>query len=57
MDEPTSALDDENRTALEDLALGLVRRGVSIVWVSHDRSQIDRLADQVVVLESGRVAR
>ena len=55
MDEPTSALDEPNRLALERLTRELVDGGVSVLWVSHDREQIERIADEVVTLEAGRV--
>ena len=31
-------------------------RGVSVVWVSHDPSQLERVADNVIVLEGAEVA-
>jgi len=55
MDEPTSSLDDEHARALESLARSLVGGGVSVIWVSHDQDQIDRVADQVIRMERGRV--
>lgn len=57
MDEPTSALDDENTRGLEALALDLVAHGTSILWVTHDTAQIERIADHVVRVEAGRVVR
>lgn len=55
MDEPTSALDEDNARGVEDLARSLVGAGVSIVWVTHDRAQIDRIADVVIRLDGGRI--
>lgn len=62
LDEPTSALDADNRLAFEQLILGLVggtaadgRAGVPAVWVTHDLHQVHRVADHVLVLDSGRV--
>lgn len=54
MDEPTSALDPGSKRAIEDLARDLADRGMGIMWVSHDHSQVERLADQVIVLRDGR---
>ena len=54
-DEPTSALDVTARLALERLAGQLAAGGVPVVWVSHDLEQVRRIADRVIVLESGRV--
>jgi ABC-type phosphate transport system ATPase subunit len=41
---------------LEGLARELATSGVTIVWVTHDLAQADRLADYEVVLVDGRVA-
>jgi molybdate transport system ATP-binding protein len=29
--------------------------GVPVMYVSHDRAEVDQLADRVIVLEEGRV--
>jgi len=56
LDEPTSALDEDAARGLEGLARSLVTdRGVSVVWVTHDRAQVERIADVVVRLDRGRV--
>ena len=55
MDEPTSALDEDNARGVEELARSLVGVGVSIVWVTHDRAQMDRIADVVIRLDGGRI--
>ncbi len=54
-DEPTASLDHEATLALESLARGLADRGVPILWVTHDLGQVERIADQRVTLEAGRV--
>lgn len=54
-DEPTASLDHEATLALERLARGLADRGVPILWVTHDLSQVERIADHRVTLEAGRV--
>ena len=56
MDEPTSALDHENRLGIEHLAKELAQEGIGILWVSHDLSQVCRIADHAVVLIDGRNA-
>jgi putative ABC transport system ATP-binding protein len=48
MDEPTSALDE---TLIRELNTSL---GLTIVVVSHDLDQVERVADLVVVLVRGR---
>lgn len=56
LDEPTSALDPGPARTLEQLARSLADDGVPLVWVSHDLAQVRRIADEVVVLDRGRVA-
>ena len=56
MDEPTSALDHENRLGIEHLAKELAQEGIGILWVSHDLSQVRRIADHAMVLIDGRNA-
>jgi len=56
MDEPTSSLDPENRIGIEDLARELAHEGIGVVWVSHDLSQVQRIADRIEVLIDGRNA-
>jgi putative ABC transport system ATP-binding protein len=57
MDEPTSSLDGDAAAVLERLARGLVADGTPVVWVTHDQEQLRRLADHVLMLDSGRVDR
>ncbi len=55
LDEPTSALDERTRDHVEETLEELRRRlGISLVLVSHDFAQAERLAERVVRLEDGR---
>jgi ABC-type phosphate transport system ATPase subunit len=56
-DEPTASLDEDSARTLEELARGLSRDGVPILWVTHDPAQADRIADHRVTLDQGRVSR
>ena len=57
MDEPTSALDEAARRRLEELIRDLNgRMGLTILLVSHDLAQVERVADRVVLIVSGRDA-
>ena len=54
MDEPMSALDEAARRRVEDLARGLnARLGLTMVFVSHDLAQVERVADRVILLAGG----
>lgn len=55
LDEPTSALDPASTHAIERLILSAARRGVRIVMVTHDIGQARRLAEDVVLMQQGRV--
>ncbi|HEX5376628.1 MAG TPA: ATP-binding cassette domain-containing protein [Solirubrobacterales bacterium] len=56
LDEPTSALDHAARDAIEATLAGLRRElEISIVVVSHDPEQAQRLGEWVVRMEEGRV--
>jgi putative ABC transport system ATP-binding protein len=55
LDEPTSALDEAARSKVEELVRDLnARLGLTMVFVSHDLTQVERVADWVVVLADGR---
>lgn len=56
MDEPLSALDPKMRTQLQDDILTLHKEfATTTVMVSHDPSEIYRLANRVFVMEQGRI--
>jgi ABC-type multidrug transport system ATPase subunit len=55
LDEPTSALDEAARRKIEELVVDLnARLGLTMVLVSHDLSQVERVADRVVLLAEGK---
>ncbi len=56
MDEPLSALDPAMRTKLQNEILTLHKEfGTTTIMVSHDPSEIYRLANRVVVLSQGKI--
>ncbi|MCX7679402.1 MAG: ABC transporter ATP-binding protein [Spirochaetes bacterium] len=56
MDEPFSSLDNVARNAiLDDISNILKNLSCSVFLVSHNREEILRLADRIVVLNNGRV--
>ena len=58
LDEPLSALDWETRRQLqEDLKRIIKQFHVTTLYVTHDVTEVYKLADHVVVLESGRVVK
>jgi molybdate transport system ATP-binding protein len=58
LDEPLAAVDvDRRRRILPYLLRVRDELKVPVVYVSHDRAEVDRLADRVIVLDAGRAAR
>ncbi len=56
MDEPLSALDVDMRTKLQNEILTLHKEfGTTTIMVSHDPSEIYRLANRVIVLNFGKI--
>lgn len=57
LDEPTSALDPAATLRVEETILRLRDTlGLTVVWVSHTIEQVQRTADQLVLLVDGTVA-
>jgi ABC-type phosphate transport system ATPase subunit len=57
LDEPTSALDPAATQRVEETILNLrYRLGLTVVWVSHTIEQMERVADEVILLVDGQVA-
>ena len=55
LDEPTSALDEKSARAVDEVIRGLVADGLTVVLVSHDLDRVLGVADQVLVLDHGRL--
>lgn len=53
-DEPTSALDSPSTHRVSLLLRRAAEQGTSVLIVSHDQALLERLADRVVHMESGR---
>lgn len=55
LDEPTSGLDIEIAKSVQDTIRNLANSGISILLTSHTMSEVEKLADRVVILGAGRV--
>jgi putative ABC transport system ATP-binding protein len=53
LDEPTSALDAQPKQVFEATARDLAAQGITIIWVTHDSAQADRVADRIYQLCDG----
>jgi ABC-2 type transport system ATP-binding protein len=57
LDEPTAGVDPEGRLAIRAVVGGLKEQGVCVVLTTHELTEAERLADRIVILAAGRVAR
>ena len=55
LDEPTAGLDPQARHATWELIEGLRAAGASVILTTHYMEEAERLADQVVIVDHGRV--
>jgi ABC-2 type transport system ATP-binding protein len=55
LDEPTTGLDLRSRLVLWDVIAGLVRGGTTVLLTTQYLEEADRLADEIIVIDHGRV--
>jgi ABC-2 type transport system ATP-binding protein len=55
LDEPTAGMDAQARLLVWDLVQGLRRDGVTVLLTTHLMDEAEQLADQVVIVDGGRV--
>jgi ABC-2 type transport system ATP-binding protein len=55
LDEPTAGLDPQSRLAVHDLIRELNAEGQTILLITHDMDEADRLSDRVAVIDHGRL--
>jgi len=55
LDEPTTGLDPKGRLAMWDLIAGLARGGTTVLMTTQYLEEADRLADDIVVIDHGKV--
>lgn len=55
MDEPTSGLDPQVRLELMDILLEYVKDGKSVFLSSHITSDLDKVADTLILIDNGRI--
>ena len=57
LDEPTADLDPVGRRAVRDLIVSLKSQGVAVLLNSHLLSEVERVCDQVAIIDHGRVIK
>ncbi|HNO75451.1 ABC transporter ATP-binding protein [Nitrosomonas mobilis] len=55
LDEPTSGLDRTSVSIVESLLLQLLQNGTSLLWVTHDPAQAQRIAQRCLHVQNGHV--
>jgi ABC-2 type transport system ATP-binding protein len=55
LDEPTAGLDPQGRIALHELVRDLHAAGQTIVLITHDMGEADRLSDRIAIIDHGRL--
>jgi ABC-2 type transport system ATP-binding protein len=56
LDEPAAALDPEARRSFISTVLDLVGKGRTVLFSTHITSDLERIAERIVILEQGRIA-
>ncbi|MEG1661436.1 MAG: ATP-binding cassette domain-containing protein, partial [Clostridiales bacterium] len=54
-DEPSAGLDEGGRRWIMNLTTRLNQAGKTILWISHNMSEVAELADRLIVLAQGRI--
>lgn len=57
LDEPTNALDEQSVCRLREMLQERKERGALIIIASHDKEELSALADEIFVVEKGRIIR
>lgn len=57
LDEPAAGLDPQGRDEIFQTILGLQQQGVTILLVSHSMDDLAKLADRIMILREGNLAR
>ena len=55
LDEPTAGLDPQSRLALHDIVRELNAGGQTILLITHDMHEAERLSDRIAIIDHGRL--
>lgn len=56
LDEPTKGFDPVNRRLLMDIIEEHQKRGATVVMVTHQMEEVERLCDRIILLKDGKAA-
>lgn len=54
LDEPTKGFDPVNRRLLMDIIEGHQKKGATVILVTHQMEEVERLCDRIVLLKDGK---
>lgn len=54
LDEPTKGLDPLNRDLLMDMLMEFNQNGATIVFITHQMEEVEKIADRLVMIKEGR---
>lgn len=55
LDEPTAGVDPGGRLVIREVVQELAERGAAVLITTHELEEAERIADQVVIIDSGRL--
>ena len=55
LDEPTAGVDPEGRLAVRSIIAAQRDRGICVILTTHELAEAERLADQVIIIDQGRI--
>ena len=56
LDEPMTGLDEESKQAFVAM-INRIERDITLIFTAHEQETVDLLADEVIILENGRIVR
>ncbi|MBU1952434.1 DUF4162 domain-containing protein, partial [Patescibacteria group bacterium] len=54
LDEPTKGLDPVNRTLLMDMLVDMKEKGSTIIFITHQMEEVEKIADRLVMIKDGK---
>lgn len=54
LDEPFNALDQAGQQQIEDIIIQMKKKGCLILITSHDKEELERISDEIFIVESGK---
>jgi len=57
LDEPTANLDEHNSSVIEEFIFHYIKDKKAILWISHNKQQIERVANSMLVVTKNKVSQ